>query len=158
MAKEKYVRKSYKDTDLAYFAGIVDGEGCLTIGTYANTKKGTPIWNTYLQVSNTDEALIDWIVAVFGCNKVLYTPNQTPKNSRKLVYRWQCTGERLLHLCELILPYIVAKKRQVEIMIEIRKTFKLIEYNDGNRGPSISQDVIDVRYKLMHEIHSLHCR
>ena len=158
MTKEKYIRKTYKDTDIAYFAGIVDGEGSLTIGTYAKTKKGTPVWHTYLGISNTEESLIHWICERFGGAKLKYTPKQTPKNSRKEVFRWQCSGERLLHICELILPYSVCKKRQIEIMIEVRNSFKLIEYNDGNRGPSISQDVLDLRLNLMLELRNLHNR
>ena len=56
-----------------------------------------------------------WIVDTFGGRLHTYTASQTPKNSRRTVYRWIATGERVSHLCELILPYVQAKVRQIQI-------------------------------------------
>lgn len=156
--REKYVRKSYKPTVLAYMAGIVDGEGSLSIGSYAVTSIGTPQFTTYLSITNTDKNLIDWLVENFGSKSHPFTQNQLAENSRRPAWRWQITGDGLLHICEEILPYIVAKRRQVEIMIEMRHTFKERTYAEGQRGPKVSEELIARRYALIEEIRSLHIR
>lgn len=158
-----YIPKDYEPTQLAYLAGIIDGEGSIYIGNYSFSKKtGDPLYQTNLEVSNTDECLIDWIVYNFGGKKYEYTPKQTPKNSRKKVFRWACTGEMLTHICPLILPYIVIKKRQCEIMIEMRKTFEFTGCFKGNRGNGaisrVPSEILQLRKSLFDEIRSLHCR
>ncbi len=48
---------AWKKTDLAYAAGIIDGEG--NIGIYANTSRnGYPVYRMRVRVTNTDEGLI----------------------------------------------------------------------------------------------------
>lgn len=156
--REKYIRKSYKPTVLAYLAGIVDGEGSLSIGSYSKSSIGTDQFTTYLCICNTNKDMIDWLVDNFGTKCIPYTSKQLSKNSRLPVWRWQITGDKLLHICELILPFIVAKRRQVEIMIEMRKTFKERTYKKGQRGPKISDELIIRRHSLIKEIRSLHIR
>ena len=143
---------------LAYFAGIIDGEGSLCIGRYAKTKNGAPIWNISMQVSNTEEQMIDWISEKFGGKKYIYTPAQTPKNSRKTVYRWQLLGHKLEEVCDLILPFSVIKKRQLEIMISFCVSLRQRDYRKGKRGPNISEEVTEYRMKLFYELRSLHNR
>jgi hypothetical protein len=155
---DKYIRKTYPETIIAYFAGIVDGEGALTAGSYAKAKNGNPWYTTYLIISSTDEILIDWLVDHFGSKKFTYTRKQTPKNSTKTVFKWQCTGERLLHLCELIYPYLIIKKRQAEIIMEMVKSGKQKFWAKGLRGPQVLPEIHSLRANLCLELRSLHAR
>lgn len=154
----KYVRKEYSDTTLAYMAGIIDGEGALTSGSYTKGPNGDPHYTTYLIISSTDEILIDWLVSTFGSKKYTYTRKQTPTNSLKQVYKWQCTGDLLMHICELTYPYIIIKKRQIEIVMEMIRSSKLKFYAVGQRGPRIHPEVSELRAKLVSELRSLHAR
>lgn len=156
--REKYIRREYPATTIAYLAGIIDGEGSITAGSYAKTKSGNPAYTTYMSVSNTEGALIDWLKDTFGGFTGCYTKNQTPTNSRKPVFLWQTSGDRLLHLCELILPYSTIKKRQIEIMIELRKTFTNRMYVRGHSGPHIVEEVTTKRMALCKELRSCHNR
>ncbi len=154
----KYVPKDYTIAQIAYMAGIVDGEGALTAGSYAKTKKGSPQYTIYLIISSTDECLIDWLVNTFGGKKYMYTRAQTPSNSLKTVFKWQATGYMLQHICELILPYSVMKTRQIQIILELLATSKLRYYEKGQRGPSVLPEVTELRMKLCQELRNLHCR
>lgn len=82
-----------------------------------------------------------------------YTPKQTPKNARKKVYRWQVTGKNLETMLNLVYPYIVIKKREIEIMLAMRKTYK-----GRGHGFKISPEVLDLRKQYAAELASLHCR
>lgn len=143
---------------IAYFAGILDGEGSICIGSYTKTKGGKPLWSLSIQVSNTEEKMIDWLIENIGGKKYIYTRAQTPKNSRKTVYRWQILGHKMYEICLLVLPYSVIKKRQLEIMIAFSESLKNKDYRKGKRGPQVSDEVTAYRWDLFHEIRSLHNR
>lgn len=163
MPKNDYTRREYTIAQIAYLAGIIDGEGSIYIGNFSsNPKTGAKYYQTNMEVTNSDQSLIDFLYNTFGGLVNAYTASQTPKNSRKKYWRWICTGERLTHLCEEILPYLTAKKRQCKIMLKMRQTYK-------GRGKGVSskgiqgvqpypQEVLDLRQQYMEEIRALHCR
>lgn len=155
---DKYIRKEHSPTICAYMAGIVDGEGGLTIGSYTKGPTGNPWYGVYLVISSTNEVLIDWLSNIFGSHKMKYTRAQMAPNCKRQVYRWQCGGDRLYHICELILPYVVIKKRQVEIVMEFLNTSKMRIYKEGQRGPSIPAEVYELRHNLCLELKSFHIR
>lgn len=160
MKNNFYIYKEYSIAQLAYLAGIIDGEGSIYIGNFSsNIKTGTPHYQTNFEVSNTDKGLIDWLINNFGGRRYEYTPAQTPKNSRKKVYRWMCSGEMITHIGPLLLPYLVIKKRQCEIMIEMRKTYKGTGAVKGKSGcQPVTEEILKIRKSLFDEIRSLHCR
>jgi len=143
--------KEYSIAQLAYMAGIIDGEGALTITSIKNEKR--QIFQTSIGVSSTDKILIDWIVEVFGGWQKEYTPKQTPKNSRKKVYRWQITGTNIDVFLSLIKPYILIKRREVELLELNRKTFSK---NPGFRG--VTPENVSLRKKYANELQKIHCR
>lgn len=160
MPKDRYISKEYSSTDIAYLAGIVDGEGSLTIGNYSHNKKtGVPHYQTILNINNTNKSLIDWLLNTFGGGYCHYTARQTPKISRQAIYRYIATGNRLTHICQLILPFVIIKKRQVEIILEMRKTYLPYTSKGGIQGTqALSQEILDFRYQCFLELRSLHCR
>ena len=112
MNRYKYERKQYSEVEIAYMAGIIDGEGSIYIGNFSSNKKtGSKYYQTNIEVTNTDKNLMDWIVNTFGGRLNTYTMKQLPKNSRRTVYRWIATGERVTHLCEIMKLYLIAKKK-----------------------------------------------
>jgi hypothetical protein len=161
--KNIYVRKEFSPEQCAYLAGIIDGEGCIHIGCFRKITKyrKSPHFQTYINVSNTSEVLIDWLKNTFGGAKRTYTPRQTPNNSRKKVFQWAAWSDQVEHICELILPYVVIKKKEVEIMIEMRKTFKepkLPRTVPGHGPLPISQEVLEKREFLRISLRDLHQR
>ena len=163
MGTNNYVKKDYTITQIAYLAGIIDGEGSIYIGNFScNPKTGAKYYQTNMEVTNSDKGLLDWLYNTFGGRIYEYTEKQTPKNHRCTYYRWIVTGNCLTHLCDLLLPYLICKKRQCEIMIKMRST-----YSGKGNGPSIrgkqgiqtnSQELLDLRQSMMDEMQSLHIR
>lgn len=151
---------AWLNTQLAYLAGIIDGEGCIYIGTHSSNKQSkVPYFVTTIQVVNTDMELINWIARIFGGTTSKYTRNQTPKKYRKDPYLWKATGTLLTVLCPKILPYSVIKKEQIKVMIAMRGTYAIHpsarEKTKPNGVQPLSQDLIDLRFALMHKLRSL---
>jgi hypothetical protein len=152
--------REYNPLHLAYLAGIIDGEGCIHIGYYFNKSQKRSTYHTLIQVTSTDKPLIEWLFQHFEGKAALYTKAQTPKNSRQTPFVWKVTGETLTHICRMVLPYMISKKDQIEIMLKMRSTFHdQHEPKKGQQGiQSMSQELIDYRHSLMLQLRELHCR
>src|SRR4051812_37412335 len=54
-------------TTLAYVAGLIDGEGSISIGVSRDHPgRATPNYWLQVSVTNTDRTLIDWLLTSFG--------------------------------------------------------------------------------------------
>lgn len=151
----------YTVAQAAYLAGIIDGEGTLFIGNYGNKDKirGTGFFQTIIAVTTTDKCLTDWLYDNFGGWKSEYTSKQRAQNCKSPVHSWKCTGDRLTHLCEIMFPYLVIKKEQASILLEMRKTYHGSEYSIGKQGVQhIPTEIIETRLNLMDRLKRLHCR
>ena len=160
MNRYAYERKEYTVSQIAYLSGIIDGEGSIYIGNFScNKKTKVPYYQTNIQVTNTDKPLIDWLIQTFGGLTSKRTAKQHTSNSRKQAYMWTASGDRVTHLCELILPYLIVKTKQCEIMIKMRATFTPNHCKVGKQGiQPHSVELMQLRQSLMDEIRSLHIR
>ena len=157
MAKSKYTRRDYTIAEAAYMAGLMDGEGTFFIGNYSKTKN--QFFQTVLRITSTDKCMIEWAKSTFGGWMNEYTSKQRAANCKGPVWSWGCTGERLDHICEIMLPYLVAKKKQAQILLDMRKTYHGSEHQKGKWGTQgLSQSILDERIRLMKRLQSLHCR
>lgn len=98
-------------TDLAYFAGIFDGEGCLVLHTRTYRKKdGDLSGPSYLEVSicNNNEWLIQQVKFAFGGN-VYHRADK--------IWVWQARSKIALEFIQAIRPYARLKRPQIEIGI-----------------------------------------
>lgn len=150
---------NHEPVKLAYLAGIIDGEGTIYIGRVTRKRKcGIKVhYQTVMQVSNTDKCLIEWLKEHFGGTMSQYTPGQLPKNSRMHVYSWKITHE-LENICNAILPYLVTKKKQAEIMIKMRSTYDPIFSDRKKISKALPAETMELRERLCQELKSLHIR
>ena len=160
MKRNSYIRKEYSITDIAYLAGIIDGEGSIYIGNFScNATTGAKYYQTNIEVCNTEKALIDWLKNTFDGCATKYTRKQMAANCRKDVYRWIIHGELVTHLCELILPFSQCKKKQIEIMLKMRSTYKQTGMQKGKDGVApLTKEMLELRHSLFLELRNLHCR
>jgi hypothetical protein len=112
------------DTDIAWLAGIVDGEGCFSVKrpivrkTY---KKGrVTSYQVWLVVCNTSEPMVRRVTEIFGSLGIGHQPVRRVWKGKKAT-RWQywvhvARKHELLRLTELLLPFLVAKKDEAEIV------------------------------------------
>lgn len=155
----KYTRRDYPEVQIAYLAGIIDGEGCVYIGNHSfNKKTGDKYFQTIIKVSTVDAVLSDWLFKTFGGLKGIYTPRQTPKNSKSKIFYWQCSGELLTHLCELMLPFLIIKKCEVEIMLKMRSTFQGTSQKGKQGIQRNTPELLAYREQLMKDLRALHIR
>ena len=108
-----------KKTDLAYIAGIVDGEGCIQI----NYRQQCHSYDCQVSVVNTKQWLIEWLKFSFGGRTVTVKRKETEGN-KKDCFRWYARTYEALPFLESIYPYLRLKKPQAEIAIKFLKVRK----------------------------------
>ena len=99
---------------LAYLAGLIDGEGTITV-TYHTPRKGKHKYLTlWVKVANTDARMTEWIKsALSGWITVYHRPPY------KICYVWGDTGQRAASILRAVYPYLITKKEQAKLAIEM---------------------------------------
>lgn len=106
--------KEVTETQLAYFAGVFDGEGSITIvridraGKYGRPN-ATPIYNLRCSVGMQNLSLIKLFYDIFGGS--IHYRHQS-------VYRWIILTNEAESFLRKIQPYIIVKRRQVELALD----------------------------------------
>jgi hypothetical protein len=119
------ISPTWSNTDLAYFAGILDGEGAF--GITRAMKRGHPSFHTRIAVLNTDAKLMRWLVARFGgAVSPRKTVSHTNPNSHparwKPCWEWKISDRTVAAVVPAVLPYLVMKQDQAALLMEFRKT------------------------------------
>ena len=106
-----------KKTDLAYFAGIVDGEGCIVImrSKRQHSTARSPSFCALLTVTSTDEWLPHQLRFAFGGTVYLLAPRT---NHRK-TWRWDIASKQAMSCLQALLPYLRLKHEQARIAITL---------------------------------------
>lgn len=114
--------------ELAYFAGILDGEGCLSITSGKRRSTSTALTrSTQIYVGNTDPRIIEWIQARFG-GSIALRPTPHPERHKPL-WRWLCSGANIEPVLRAVLPYLIIKREQATVILAYRKTMAMVGSN-----------------------------
>lgn len=100
--------------EIAYLAGIIDGEGC--IGLF--TRGGRPDWvRPHLQITNTDPNLFAWLQARLPFGTI--TPRRDARATRKPSWCWRVACDQALTVIRLVEPYLVLKRPQAAAVLRL---------------------------------------
>ena len=132
------------ETDLAYLAGLIDGEGTISCSV-TTTSKGFLALHKQLSIFNTNLTLISWITTRFG-GKV-FSRKRSSKWKEEHQVKWSADDGFVL--LQKVLPYLVIKRKQAEIYMAL--------HNTKNVG-GVSQETQDFRKKLVAELQELNKR
>ena len=118
------------DTDVAYIAGLFDGEGSIHIRRGIekkkkhNNKPGYRLSNSMrlsMEITMTDRSVLIWLHEVLGVG----TLNKKPRKGRRvdgtkylMQYRWRCTFRDAFKVCCLLFPYAHTKLGKIQQVIE----------------------------------------
>ncbi len=102
-----------KKTDLAYTAGIVDGEGSIGIARHKSKscKRGYTL-ELCVQVTSSDEWLCTWLKFAFGSSL-----SHSVNNAGNPMWHWILGARKASEFLKLILPYLKLKRPQAELAI-----------------------------------------
>lgn len=95
-----------KATDAAYIAGLIDGEGTVTLSRkHKNENRQLAV-----SISNTEIALLDHVLLIIGAGKI--TAKKTQESHHTPSFTYALYNRQALVLLEQIQPYLRTYKRQ----------------------------------------------
>ena len=114
--------KFMNQNDIAYMAGLFDGEGCATINQRWQLKKGKKkkykFWNIRMEISMTDEDVIRWVHEVLKVGTVTIRRPTKSWIGKKTQWRWRCCFRDALYVAKLLWPYAQVKMHAIENIID----------------------------------------
>ncbi|MCC6311361.1 MAG: hypothetical protein IT345_10645 [Trueperaceae bacterium] len=131
------------ETDIAWAAGFVDGEGCITIRTRLRARNRRD-YSVSLAVGQVDPKPLDKLVEMFGGS----IGRRSAEPARRVMLMWRVTGHRAGHVLEVLRPYLLAKGDQADIAMEFLA--RVSSY--GRKGRRVEDSETAARQDLMARI------
>ena len=115
--------------DIAYIAGLFDGEGSIYFARRIEKKKKhngkgyreSLSQRISMEITMTDESVIRWTHEVLGCGTVVKKPRKgLRKDGTKYLmqYKWRCTFRDAYYVCCLLFPYAHTKLEKIKKIID----------------------------------------
>lgn len=132
--------------DWAYLAGVIDSDGC--IGTQKNTIGRT--YRPYLVVIQRDMVLIEWLFSKFEGRVNLVSRKRADRTDYYL--RWETHNTKTTNILKGSLPYLIVKKEQAKLAIELVETRK---FHGNKKGKPCTEETIQRQKEIYSRIRSL---
>ena len=137
----------YKERDIAYLAGLIDGEGHIRIAyTVANQFSKKHQWSMAIVISNTNTEVLNWVKKKFG--GYVYRSQKATK-FHKAAFKWVLNTKEANRLSKIVLPFSIIKRRQLQLLSTIKV---------NGLGVNISRNERQKSLKAIQEINILNRR
>ena len=117
-------------TQLAYIAGLFDGEGSVSRYQELRKDRKNPTWVIRCEVNMTDKAIIKWLHETLDFGSFHKKPPSAKQLGRQMQYRWCCCHRDALKFANLLLPYSRVKRNKLQQIIDHYDKFPLRYTND----------------------------
>lgn len=116
--KKTHDHSHLSPTQLAWAAGFIDGEGCITTATNGPNRS---VHMIQISVCNTDKNVVRVFKKWFKCG-TLCTNHQSQRNPRWLdSHTWAVRAKGAEEVIRVLLPYLRIKHRQAKVALRLRK-------------------------------------
>jgi hypothetical protein len=159
-----------KNITLAYLAGVMDSDGFFTIKRNTQSMRKhkdskNPTYQERVGLKQVQPEAVELIYSLFGGYRSIQKPSA--KNGKPL-HSIGLSCKKAVVFIEAVLPYLLLKKKQAQILIELRKSIE-----QGKKGthqsigktrwgtsaefkrPCVSQEQINFRENLIKQLNGL---
>jgi hypothetical protein len=140
---------NWTEKELAYLAGIIDGEGSFCLHNF-----GTHRFGSGLAIGNTDLRLMEWIHSHFG--GVVRAERRTSAKWKQ-IWRWTAKASEIEAITRAVLPYLIVKRQQAELLLAYRATVAPV-VNTKSSTNDTSHEVKQERFRIHTELRALNKR
>jgi len=116
-----------EEIEKAYLAGIVDGEGTITLTRHHKSELPGP----NVTIANNDLKLLQWVKERAG-GTIVSKKKRRPHHDNS--YVWGIKQDRAIRFLEIIIKYLIVKKPQAELIV---KEYKAATYRAGKYSPEM---------------------
>lgn len=130
--------------ELAYIAGFLEGDGSFQIMKYKSKTCGI-VYEYRISAYNTKEAVISWFHERVGG----YYAKVKTSERNKQPFHWNIKNQEAIKLAELIYPYMLTKKEELETWLKFSYTII------PNRTTKRTSECIEEREQLISHIRNI---
>jgi hypothetical protein len=112
-----------RKADIAYAAGLFDGEGCITIAkAWYRKPDGTRRYYHALRLTlaMVDKAPVHWLADLFGGSVKPHSPGNKKYRPQ---WRWEVRSLKAEKMLNAIYPYLKVKRKQADLAFLFRNTY-----------------------------------
>jgi len=129
-------------TIYAYTAGMIDGDGCISLRKKTSPGRRGYIFGISVSVGSTDEWLCQWLKMQFG--SAIHAPRMK-KSTWKQYYLWAIADKKAYELLKLVKPYLQIKRQQAEVCMLYQERRR----NTGAGGKTNAEWALDEADKVL---------
>jgi len=145
-------------TEAAWMAGLIDGEGTITVLKFQRKSGNCPhaLYAPLLTVTNTDKRLIDRCIKLCGGYCVtVFCGRRNP--NWKDAYHWRLKSAKLSGVLREVLPFLVSKATQAALAIEVRDDMR-VGSKPGRFGTTLTDKERERRDEIWQQLRILNTR
>lgn len=142
-----------KAEDIAYCAGLFDGEGCVHIARI-HTKKKNLTFQLNCKVSINHLFALELFRFFFG-GSIRKEKQDESHNKSGLLHSWSIFGDGAVNFLTHIMPYLLIKKPQAELALQFQATkhWGAEKGNWGNQSKNKERlEIEEKQYLLMRRL------
>lgn len=133
--------KQLSQTEIAYLAGLFDGEGCVGIvRATSKHKKHQHNFRIRAIITNSNYELICWLKETVGMG-CAYKSKKSFNKKWNEVHRWAVVGEQARMFLETIRPYSIIKKNIIDLCFQLPM---------GTRGKPRADETYNQQLKIFY--------
>ena len=137
--------KSLDQTDAAYIAGLIDGEGTVTLSRRHRSENRQLV----VSISNTDRPLLEYVLDTVGAGKI--SGKRTYQSHHTASYTYTISNRQALALLNQIFRYLKTYKSKRSDLI-LRDYIRLTPRNEH-----YSAEIKRARTDFEHKVMSIKC-
>tara|TARA_B100001057_G_scaffold63425_1_gene56975 strand:+ start:172 stop:612 length:441 start_codon:yes stop_codon:yes gene_type:complete len=139
--------------DIAYIAGLFDGEGSIHFKRAPEKKKKHKGKSGYrwsnslrlsMEITMTDKSVLVWVHEVLGVGTLTKKPRKGKRvdgTKYLMQYRWRCTFRDAFYVCRLLWPYAHTKLPKIQQVIEhysgVLMNDKIVDLSEYKKSMSL---------------------
>ena len=139
--------------DIAYIAGLFDGEGSIHFKRAPEKKKKHKGKSGYrwsnslrlsMEITMTDKSVLVWVHEVLGVGTLTKKPRKGKRvdgTKYLMQYRWRCTFRDAFYVCRLLWPYAHTKLPKIQQVIEhysgVLMNDKIVDISEYKKSMSL---------------------
>jgi hypothetical protein len=135
-------------TDVAYAAGVVDGEGCIHVAKTRQRGRPNPTYRLALSITQNHLGLLERVARTLQVPRRIYPLKRTTKTNRD-VYSLQISDQHAYAALQTLLPHLLRKRPEAEVGIEVYERGRMRVHPGASGHPPEIWDIREKAYRKL---------